>query len=600
MSGDEQRLLKIAASISDGTPVDWERERADAADEILLQKLRQMRLIDDVAAVYRNADAASLAGTSPANMAATVRPESLRGSAAPAPIRWGHLEIREKLGQGGYGQVYRAWDANLDREVALKLLTPGIAAQDERARRVLKEGRMMARVRHPNVVEVYGAETHDDRVGLWMELVRGRTLSQLMQEQGKSGAREAALIGLDLCRALAAVHGAGLIHRDIKAQNVMREEGGRILLMDFGAGRDLDDFETHSDRGISGTPLYIAPEVYLGRPATERSDIYSLGVLLYHLVTGSFPVRGGSMQELRNKHKTKRARLLRDERSDLPEPFVQAIEKALARDPEQRFATAGRMDQALSAALGVEGGAPVSARPRRPWKAAAVAAGLLGVAVLGWIGLTVLRGPDPALPIANPPAETTASPSVYRVQATLYRQRAGKRERLDSGGSLEVGDELSLEVRASRELNVYVFNEDARGNAFALFPLPGFELQNPLPANATHELPGLRNGSWVRWQVDSAGGRERLIVLASPEPLIGFEAEMARLARPRSNAAALPVPEQARVRLRGIGSLVETDEPGPSGSAESLFEMARELAAGPEMVEGVWLREIELDNPGAP
>src|SRR5439155_2355329 len=123
---------------------------------------------------------------------------------------------------------------------------------------------------------------------LWMELVRGTTLEDLLTRQGLFGAREAALIGLDVCRAVAAVHRAGLLHGDIKAHNVMREEGGRTVLMDFGAGKDLDQdiLRTHTGgiADFAGTPLYVAPEVFAGARRTKAADVYSLGVLLFHLV----------------------------------------------------------------------------------------------------------------------------------------------------------------------------------------------------------------------------------------------------------------------------------------------------------------------------
>ena len=151
--------------------------------------------------------------------------------------------------------------------------------------RLLEEARRLARVRHTHVVQVYGAEQHDGRVGLWMELVRGESLEQTVQTRGVFGAREAALIGLDLCAALAAVHGAGLLHRDVKAQNVMRESGGRLVLMDFGTGEELS-----GTNRLVGTPLYLAPEIFRGQRASVQSDLYSVGVLLFYLVTGKFPV----------------------------------------------------------------------------------------------------------------------------------------------------------------------------------------------------------------------------------------------------------------------------------------------------------------------
>ena len=147
---------------------------------------------------------------------------------------WGDFRLLERVGHGGFGEVYRAWDPRLEREVALKLLLPNSVSGDEEYRALLREARALASVQHPNIVHVYGIDRHDGRVGFWTDFVHGKTLSALIRAQGPFGYREAALIGLDVARALSAVHRTGLLHRDIKSENVMREEGGRILLMDFG------------------------------------------------------------------------------------------------------------------------------------------------------------------------------------------------------------------------------------------------------------------------------------------------------------------------------------------------------------------------------
>ena len=169
---------------------------------------------------------------------------------------------------------------------------------------IIEEGRLLARVRHPNVVTIYGAERIENRIGLWMEFVKGRTLEQILEQDTVLSESETVAIGLELCRAVSAVHGAGLLHRDIKAHNVMRSEDGRIALMDFGTGRKLDD---DASLDLAGTPLYLAPEVLQGQPATVRSDLYSLGVVLYHLVTGSYPVRGRTVREIRDGPRAWRA-----------------------------------------------------------------------------------------------------------------------------------------------------------------------------------------------------------------------------------------------------------------------------------------------------
>jgi eukaryotic-like serine/threonine-protein kinase len=244
-------------------------------------------------------------------------PSALSAALQPAGPTWGTFLLLEEIGRGAFGVVYRAWDPALERDVALKLIDVG-RLPAHRGDTLLREGRMLARVRHPNVVTVYSTQRLDTKVGLAMEYVRGRTLSRALMQSGPLGAEEAAVIGITLCDALAAVHRTGLVHRDVKASNVMREDGGRIVLMDFGAGHDIEPERTHASM-IAGTPPYMSPEVLLGAPATPASDIYSLGVLLFHLVTGEFPVEGTSMESFAAAHRHGTRRPLGDVRPDLPE-----------------------------------------------------------------------------------------------------------------------------------------------------------------------------------------------------------------------------------------------------------------------------------------
>src|SRR6187549_3637706 len=279
-----------------------------------------------------------------------------RGSSEPpteaaSPARtWGDFRLISELGRGGFGRVYHAWDPTLTRDIALKIVRlPDAPA----AATALHEGRMLARVRHRNVVTVYGAQQIGEEVGVWMELIRGRHLSQLVREQGPMGAEEATVVGISVCQALAAVHAAGLLHRDIKANNVMRESGGRIVLMDFGAGRELvpNKPSNRPAEDLSGTPLYLAPELFTGRPASPASDLYSLGVLLFYLVTRKYPVESPSLSELLLKHSAGERRLLSDIRPDLPSAFVQVVHRALSPKPEHRQASAGALIAELSQAM---------------------------------------------------------------------------------------------------------------------------------------------------------------------------------------------------------------------------------------------------------
>jgi tetratricopeptide (TPR) repeat protein len=310
--------------------------------------------------------------------------------------RWGSFELRELVGRGSFGEVYRAWDPDLQREVGLKLLVPRPSQTEAPFEEVRREARALAAVRHPNILPVYGVDRHEGRVGFWTDFVHGKTLAALVREQGPFGYREAALIGQDVCRALSAVHRAGLLHRDIKAENVMREEGGRILLMDFGLSA-----LGGSQRNFAGTPRYMAPELLRGEGATTASDLYAVGVLLFFLVTGQYPGDGGSDARAAEKggedaptatHVTTavtyaepvRGSVL-DRRPDLPDAFVRTVEGAMHPDPKRRFASAGALSSALAETLGTSTGAGREAESRgsRPrWRTGWFAAAIAGVLVV--------------------------------------------------------------------------------------------------------------------------------------------------------------------------------------------------------------------------
>ena len=260
--------------------------------------------------------------------------------------QWGHLRLLECIARGAFGEVYRAWDTRLDREVALKLLPAAGVSTERGASSIIHEGRLLARVRHPNVVTIYGAEQIDDRIGLWMEYVRGRTLEQILKQGATFTAIETARIGAEICKAISAVHAAGLLHRDIKAQNVMLADDGRVVLMDFGAGREFDD---GAATDLAGTPLYLAPEVFRGQRATAQSDIYSLGVLLFHLVSRGYPVHARTTADLRLAHERGVRTPLRATRGEVPAALVRVIDRAMHPVPTLRYGTADELGRELVA-----------------------------------------------------------------------------------------------------------------------------------------------------------------------------------------------------------------------------------------------------------
>ena len=301
----------------------------DPADDSALLKGAQ-QLADG-----QRLDSADLAGLDPELAAGLQQIEALAlgfGALAQSPLspqlargtHFGPLEILDVLGQGGYGTVYRAYDPQLEREVALKV------PDDQSAGRValLREGQLLARIDHPHVLKVHGVVEHEGRIGFCVELLRGESLEQWVQKQGVAGAGELVAIGTELCAALAALHREGVVHGDVKPANVLRHAEGRWVLADFGSGQ-LAWNETSS----SGTPAYMAPERLEGDASSAASDQYSLGVLLFRIAVGRCPAGAPDAARLAALLAAGQKEGLLDARPDLPPALVAVIERAMAYAP---------------------------------------------------------------------------------------------------------------------------------------------------------------------------------------------------------------------------------------------------------------------------
>lgn len=587
---DDARLLDLAAAVTDDLDVDWAALEQSLDSDLDRSLVRELRMIAAVASTARQGDP---------------WPEHSSAQGAAGSDRqgtWGRLRLEEVLGKGSFGTVYKAWDPVLEQHVALKLLHPRAGTSAGDSQRALDEARMLARVSHDNVVRVFGVESHEGRVGLWMELVKGRTLEELLQVQGPLGADEARQVGAAVCRGLSAVHKAGLVHQDLKAHNVMREEGGRIVLMDFGEGLRSSSRSDTWLAGAAGTPLYLAPEIFAGRSSSEASDIYSVGVLLFHLVTGSYPVEGGNRLEIERAHQEGRRSRLRDARPDLPPEFVQMVERALAANAGERFQTAGDFEAALNSRTSPK-------HAPRLWVvgAGALLSASIGLALLVWTplgdsapGATISSALEPAGSSSadSPPAPARDAPAMgapYRVRAMFYRRGATGDEPLGAGSRLALKDTIALNVDASTSVYVYVLNQDDRGEAHLLYPLvTDLASVRPLPAGRTRIPPAGVSDGWV---VNSPGQREHFLVAVSPHRLTDFEQEVSSLPRPRVDApiGTQRLPERAIGTLRGVGGLAPA--PAPTGAPLAPFLGATPLNDAEETAAGPWLRRITFENP---
>lgn len=357
MTDRSDTIERLALRVAEGQSVDWGHELASHPEE--RGPIENLRRIAEVAAP-------------------TVPVEPSRaGSRLGA---WGHLRLLEELGAGSFGTVYRAFDPVLQRDVALKLRKQTGSTDGAGARSFIEEARRLARVRHPHVLGVHGADVHGGLVGLWAELLPKRTLEDELSEGGPARLARVLAIGQALASALAAVHEAGLVHGDVKATNVA-DEDGRVVLVDFGAGADLGS--EAGEGGAFGSPLTLAPERLEGAPLRPAVDAYGLGVLLFRLLNGGrYPVEAATWDELVTAHRGNRSRNLDWRRSPgglrPPHALRRLVEQLLSPDPDERPSASQTLER-------LEWIARAPARRRRR---AAVAA-VLGSLILGTAVSTV-------------------------------------------------------------------------------------------------------------------------------------------------------------------------------------------------------------------
>jgi eukaryotic-like serine/threonine-protein kinase len=271
-----------------------------------------------------------------------------------------HYRITAAIGAGGMGEVYRATDTRLGREVALKVLPAAMASDPERLARFEQEARAVAALNHPHIVTLYSVEQADGINFLTMELVEGDSLAVAIPEHGLPLDRILGL-GTALAEALAAAHDKGIVHRDLKPANVMVTTDGRVKVLDFGLAKDLrpagitDATMTaagHTQAGVvMGTPAYMSPEQLGGRGVDHRTDIFSLGIMLYQMASGRRPFSGESSVELASAILRDAARPLGEARPELPAALAQVVQRCLEKDRERRIQTAREVATALRGVL---------------------------------------------------------------------------------------------------------------------------------------------------------------------------------------------------------------------------------------------------------
>jgi Tol biopolymer transport system component len=374
--------------------------------------------------------------------------------------RFGRYEILEPLGAGGMGEVYRARDTELERDVAIKVLPEAVAEDPERLERFEREARAVAKLSHPNILEIYDFGHEGEVAYTVTELLEGESLRERLGST-PPGWREAAKIGAAIADGLVAAHGRGVVHRDLKPANIFLTSDGRVKILDFGLARLTEPVKSEeetealestltSDGTVLGTVGYMSPEQVRGQPADHRSDVFSLGCVLYEMVGGRRAFEAASGADTMAAILTEEPEELSALGAEVPPDLERAIQRCLDKTPDSRFQSAADLAFALRTAISVSGArrpdqaAPVPGRPaHKHLLAAATGALVMGALVTGVVLL--LRGEPPAprppfrFTIPLPEAETlprglALSPDGTRLVwagSQLYQRRLDRLEDLE-------------------------------------------------------------------------------------------------------------------------------------------------------------------------
>ena len=259
--------------------------------------------------------------------------------------------IIRTLGEGGMANVYLAYDTILDRNVAVKVLRGDLASDEKFVRRFQREALSASNLYHPNIVQIYDFDQEDGQYYIVMEYVEGKTLKQLLKRRGSLTITEVIDIMSQLTDGMAHAHDSYIIHRDIKPQNIMILDNGMIKITDFGIAMALNSTQLTQTNSVMGSVHYLPPEQAAGRGSTIRSDIYSMGILMYELLTGSVPYKGDNAVEIALKHLKEPLPSIREKLPELPQSIENIILKATAKNPQNRYKDAREMHQDIITAM---------------------------------------------------------------------------------------------------------------------------------------------------------------------------------------------------------------------------------------------------------
>src|SRR5579875_2325911 len=266
----------------------------------------------------------------------------------------GRYRLEARIGAGGMSTVYRAFDETLERRVAIKLLNREVSSDSDELERFRREARAVAQLSHPHIVGVIDAGEDDSRPYIVFEYIEGETLKERIRRLGPLPIPEAVAYAIEIARALGAAHARHIVHRDVKPQNVLIDHDGTAKVTDFGIARTLEEEGLTADGRVLGTTDYVSPEQAIGQHATGQSDLYSLGVVLYEMLTGELPYRGETQVAVAMQHVREPMPDVRRLRPDVSAALAAVIERATAKELSQRYADDAEMVADLEKALAVE------------------------------------------------------------------------------------------------------------------------------------------------------------------------------------------------------------------------------------------------------